>query len=60
MKWEDVLPAAKELAASEEKEVYMLLDQIQQLYLLYCQRNGDEPKYQRGDAENQLDYIKVK
>lgn len=47
------------MAAIEEKEVGMELDQIQQLYLLYCHRNDEEPIYKREDAEEQLDYIKT-
>lgn len=59
MQWESVLPAAKDVSASEEMEVNMLLDQIQQLYQLYCQRNGVEPKFKRVDVDKQLDYIKT-
>lgn len=54
-----MVPAAKKLAASQEMEVNMLLDQIQQLYLLYCQRNGVEPTFKRKDVDKQLDYIKT-
>lgn len=54
-----MLPAANNVAAAQEMETYMLLDQIQQLYLLYCQRNGVEPKFKREEVEKQLDYIKT-
>lgn len=59
MEWENVLPAAQDVTASREMEVHRLLDQIQQLYLLYCQRNGVEPKFQRKEVDKQLDYIKT-
>lgn len=53
-----MLPAAKDVIASEEMETNMLLDQIQQLYLLFCQRNGVEPKLKREEVDQQLDFIK--
>lgn len=59
MEWENVLPAAKNVVALEEMETYMLLDQIQQLYLLFCQRNGMEPEFKREEVEEQLDFIKT-
>lgn len=59
MEWENVLPAAQDVTASQEMEVHRLLDQIQQLYLLYCQRNGVEPKFKREEVDKQLDYIKT-
>lgn len=37
----------------------MLLDQIQQLYLLFCERSGVEPKFGREQVEEQLDFIKM-
>lgn len=50
---------SKEVIAEKEKEIFMLLDQIQQLYLLLCDRNGEEPKFKREQTEEQLDYIKT-
>lgn len=58
LKWENVLPAAKDVVAAEEMETQMLLDQIQQLYLLFCERSGVEPKFKREQANEQLDFIK--
>lgn len=58
LKWEKVLPAAKDVVASQEMETHMLLDQIQQLYLLFCQRSGVEPKFKREQVDEQLDFIK--
>lgn len=53
-----MLPAAKDVVASEEMEIHLLLDQIQQLYLLFCQRSGVEPKFKREEVDEQLDFIK--
>lgn len=36
----------------------MLLDQIQQMYLLLCSRNCEEPQFKREQIDEQLDYIK--
>lgn len=58
LKMENVLNPGKEIIAEKEKETFMLLDQIQQMYLLLCNRNGDEPKFKREQVEEQLDYIK--
>lgn len=54
-----MLPAAKDVIASEEMETHMLLDQIQQLYLLFCQRSGEEPKFKREEVDEQLDFIRT-
>lgn len=54
-----MLPAAKDVMASEEMETNMLLDQIQQLYSLFCQRSGVEPKLKREQVDEQLDFIKT-
>lgn len=35
-----------------------LLDQIQQMYKLFTQRNGEEVTFKRHEVEEQLDYIK--
>lgn len=35
----------------------MLLDQIQQLYLLLCQRSNVEPKFKREEVDQQFDFI---
>lgn len=48
----------KDVITEKEKETFMLLDQIQQLYLLLCKRSGIEPEYKRDQVEEQLDYIK--
>lgn len=56
---EDILPEAEEIITEEEKEAFMELDQIQQLYLMFCQRNGIEPEYKREQVEEQLDFIKM-
>lgn len=54
-----MLPEAKGVIASEEMETHMLLDQIQQLYLLLCQRSGVEPKFKREQVDEQLDFMKT-
>lgn len=56
---EDILPEAEEIITEEEKEAFMELDQIQQLYLMFCQRNGIEPEFKREQVEEQLDFIKM-
>lgn len=53
------MPPIKDVIANEEKETFMLLDQIQQLYTLLCKRHGIEPKFKRDQVEQQLDYIKT-
>lgn len=35
-----------------------LLDQIEQLYALFCKRNGVPVSFERHQIEEQLDYIK--
>ncbi|XP_031626714.1 structural maintenance of chromosomes protein 1A [Contarinia nasturtii] len=62
LKFENVLHPAKEIITEKEKEMFMLLDQIQQMYLLLCARNCEEPKFKREQIDEQLagqlDYIK--
>lgn len=53
------MPEAEEIITEEEKEAFMELDQIQQLYLMFCQRNGIEPEFKREQVEEQLDFIKM-
>lgn len=48
----------KDVIANKEKETFMMMDQIQQMYLLLCERNGIEPKFKREQIEEQMDYIK--
>lgn len=59
LKWENVLPPAKKILTDEEKDRFLLLDQVQQLYLLFCKRNDDEPEFKREQVEEQLDFIKT-
>lgn len=58
LKWEGILAPTKEIIAGKEKETFMMMDQIQQMYLLLCNRNGIEPKFKREQIGEQLDYIK--
>lgn len=58
LKLENVLHPTKEVIAEREKEMFMLIDQIQQMYQLLCSRNGEQPKFKREDIDGQLDYIK--
>lgn len=58
LKLENILNPSKEVIAEKEKEMFMLLGQIQQVYLMLCDRNDEEPKFKREQTEEQLDYIK--
>lgn len=58
LKLESTLAPAKDVIANKEKEKFMMMDQIQQMYLLLCERNGIEPKFKRHQIEEQMDYIK--
>lgn len=58
LKMEDVLHPTKEVIAEREKDMFMLVEQIQDTYLLLCHRNNEEPVFKREQAEEQLDYIK--
>lgn len=58
LKWEGVLNPGKDILIEKEKETFMILDQIQQLYLLLCKRSGTEPIYKRDQVEEQLDFIR--
>lgn len=59
LKLESVIHPSKEAICEKEKETFMMLDQIQQMYLLLCDRNGEQPIYKREQVEEQLDYIKT-
>lgn len=41
----------------KEREARMMIDQIQQLYELLCERSGVEPIFGRDQVEEQLDFI---
>lgn len=58
LKMENVLHPTKEVIAEREKDILMLLEQIQDTYLLLCHRNNEEPILRREQTEEQLDYIK--
>lgn len=58
IKWGRVLVATKNCIAEKETLSFRLLDQIQQLYGLFCARNGIEPEFRREQVEEQLDVIK--
>lgn len=58
IKWGRVLVATKNCIAEKETLQFRLLDQIQQLYGLFCARNGIEPVFRRDQVEQQLDVIK--
>lgn len=50
--------ATKSKIIEKEKEAFMMIDQIRQLYLLFCKRSGEEPKLKLDQVEEQLDFIK--
>lgn len=58
LKLEDVLAATKSAVVEKQKQTFMHLDQIQQMYSLLCNRNGCDPKFKRDQVEEQLDFIK--
>lgn len=49
---------SKECIKDKESVTTQLLDQIQQLYALFCKRNGVPIAFARHQIEEQLDYIK--
>lgn len=57
-KWSKVLAVSKECIKDKESTTTQLLDQIQQLYALFCKRNGIPISFERHQIEEQLDYIK--
>lgn len=58
MKWEKILAATKDVIADKETITFRLLDQIQQLYGLFCKRNNESIVFDRNQINEQLDYIK--
>lgn len=58
MKWEKILAATKDVIADKETITFRLLDQIQQLYGLFCKRNNESNVFDRNKINEQLDYIK--
>lgn len=58
VKWEKSLESMKEAIVDKEFLTRRLLDQIQQLYMLFCKRNNEDVVYYRDQVEEQLDYIK--
>lgn len=58
VKWETTLEQTKEEIVSKEFLTCRLLDQIQQIYGLFCKRNGEDIVFKRDEVEKQLDYIK--
>lgn len=57
-KWENALEATKDAIVDKEYLTWRLLDQIQQLYKLFTQRNSEDVILKRQEVEEQLDYIK--
>lgn len=53
-----MLTVSKECIKDKESTTTQLLDQIQQLYALFCKRNGIPIAFGRQQIEEQLDYIK--
>ncbi len=53
-----MLAVSKECIKDKESTTTQLLDQIQQLYALFCKRNGTAITFERQQIEDQLDYIK--
>lgn len=58
IKWGRVLVATKDCIAEKETLTFRLSDQIRQLYLLFCSRNGVSPDFRLEQYEEQLDKIK--
>lgn len=58
IKWAKVLANTKDCIAEKETLTFRLLDQIQQLYGLMCNRNGETPEFGRDQVDQQLDVIK--
>ena len=58
LKWEKILAGTKDVISDKEALTFCLLDQIQQLYRMFCKRNNIEPIFQRHQIEEQLDFIK--
>lgn len=48
----------KDPIADKDEEAFMLLEQIQQRYLLLCKRSGIEPEYEPYQIEDQMAFIK--
>lgn len=59
LKWENILVPTKNIIAEKEREAFMRLDQIHQLYILLCNRSGVEPEFKKNQVEQQLDFIKT-
>lgn len=57
LKWESILGSGKDTITDSEKLSFVLLDQIQQLYLLLCKRNHQKPKFTRKQIKQQIDFI---
>lgn len=53
-----MLAVSKECIKDNESSTTQLLDQIQQLYALFCKRNDIPIAFERHQIEEQLDYIK--
>lgn len=58
VEWEKSLESTKNVIIDKEFLTWRLLDQIQQLYKLFCQRNSVDVSLKRHEVEEQLDYIK--
>lgn len=58
VKWEKSLEAIKSTIVDKEFVTCRLLDQIQQLYMLFCKRNNEDVVFHRHQVEEQMDYIK--
>lgn len=58
LRWEKILAATKDVIADKETLTFRLLDQIQQIYSLFCSRNDETPQFNRNQVEDMLDYIK--
>lgn len=58
IKWGRVLATTKDSIAEKETVTFRLLDQIQQMYALFCRRSGVPVKFGRDQVDEQLDVIK--
>lgn len=52
------MATTKDSIADKEAVTFQLLDQIQQLYGLFCRRSGVPVKFFRDQVEEQMDVIK--
>lgn len=57
-KWQQATIATENVIVEDEFMTTALLDQLQQLYLLFCKRRKIQPQLGRHQIEEQFDFIK--